>query len=144
MRVPLPRITALAERTDSPQRDCLQNARRHRCFFQNTTAKSETREEVDDKIFWRGLRCLFHISFSFSCPTKQEDRCPASSWYRPLGEPDCHENDGCKAESGADDVRVVQLSALLRKSGYVAALKDINLSIPLRLVTATLTPPQRA
>ena len=54
---------------------------------------------------------------------------------------DCHENDGCKAEPGEDDVRVVQLSAFLRKSSYVAVLKDINLSIPLRKVPTTFTPP---
>ncbi|SRR5258708_7869620 len=38
-------MAALTERTDSPQRDCLQNARRHICFFQNKKAKSETLEE---------------------------------------------------------------------------------------------------
>src|SRR6266446_8533246 len=38
-------MAALTERADSPQRACLQNARRHICFFQNKKAKSETLEE---------------------------------------------------------------------------------------------------
>src|SRR6266700_887154 len=51
-RVHLPRMTALAKRAASTRARCLQNARRHSCFFQNKQVKSETREESDDQIFY--------------------------------------------------------------------------------------------
>ena len=49
------------------------------------------------------------------------------------GSPEDYDREYC--------VDLVQLSAFLRKSSYVAVLKDINLSIPLRKVPATFTPP---